>query len=74
MPVCAAVCGLDLLDNYSEIEWFDPTGLDGDAFGYYDINNLPSKTLLLERRVDSQIRPFFELAVAKLGRSRTNLS
>ncbi|MGH7129098.1 MAG: sulfatase family protein, partial [Planctomycetaceae bacterium] len=43
----------------------DPHGFEGDAFGYYDIDGSPTKTLLVERQDDERIAPYFHLAVDK---------
>jgi uncharacterized sulfatase len=53
--------------NFAPERWpaGDPRGVEGDAFGYYDIDSSPSKTFLVEKKDNPGIRRFFELAVAK---------
>jgi N-sulfoglucosamine sulfohydrolase len=52
--------------NFAPDRWpaGDPRGVEGDAFGYYDIDGSPTKTLLAEAK-DPQLRRFKDLAVAK---------
>ncbi len=53
--------------NFAPDRWpaGDPRGVQGDAFGYYDIDGSPTKTLLVEGRDDPRIAPFLDLAVGK---------
>jgi uncharacterized sulfatase len=52
--------------NFTHDRWpaGDPRGVDGDKFGYYDIDGSPTKTLLAEA-TDPRLRRFKDLAVAK---------
>lgn len=43
----------------------DPRGVEGDSFGYYDIDSSPSKTFLVEKAGAADIRRYLDLAVAK---------
>ena len=53
--------------NFAPERWpaGDPRGVEGDAFGYYDIDSSPSKTFLVEKGNAPDIRRYLELAVAK---------
>lgn len=56
-----------LIRNFRPNRWpaGHPAGYGGDLFGYYDIDASPTKSLLVQRRDDPEIRRFFHLAVEK---------
>jgi len=43
----------------------DPRGVEGDSFGYYDIDSSPRRLFLVEKAGAADIRRYLELAVAK---------
>ena len=53
--------------NFAPDRWpaGDPRGVEGDSFGYYDIDASPSKTFVIEKGSTQEYRQFFDLAVAK---------
>lgn len=43
----------------------DSRGADGDAAGYYDIDDSPTKRLMIQRRDDPAVRALFHLAMGR---------
>lgn len=64
-----ALCTADLLyvRNFAPDRWptGDPQGVEGDDFGYYDIDAGPSKTFVIKKGNAPEYRRFFDLAVAR---------
>ncbi|QDT38061.1 sulfatase family protein [Stratiformator vulcanicus] len=56
-----------LIHNFRPDRWpaGHPKGFRDDPFGFYDIDAAPTKTLMIERRKEPDMKKLFELSVAK---------
>jgi uncharacterized sulfatase len=56
-----------IIRNFAPDLWpaGDPRGVEGDAFGFYDIDGSPSKTFLVKNK--EKYQKYFDWAVAKRG-------